>query len=350
MRCSAHILNLIVNHELNDIKDLITRIRGAVRYIKSSPQREQHFKACIKKEKIASKSVLCLDVQTRRSSTFFMLEAALELQKAFERLEEDDPHYKLELNNEPPSKSDWYDARVLAKFLQKFYNTALRLSGCLYATSNSYFQEVIGIECLLSECAKSSDTGLCSMALRMKSKFDMYCWNIEKMDSMLLVALVLDPCFKMEYVKFCCTKLHPLHKVDELMHRVKEAMSRIFAKYQLYDSINSASASSTQKSNGMAVDGPFREACEPEDSLLSRYRKYLKAKKVGSCKSEVDRYLEESCEECGPNFEILSWWKLNCSRYRVLAQVAKDVLAIPVSTIATESTFCTGGRPSSWSA
>ena len=55
-------------------------------------------------------------------------------------------------------------------------------------------------------------------------------------------------------------------------------------------------------------------------------------------------YLEESVEKSRDNFEILNWWKLNSSRYRILSQIARDVLAIPVSTVASESAFSTGGR------
>ena len=44
------------------------------------------------------------------------------------------------------------------------------------------------------------------------------------------------------------------------------------------------------------------------------------------------------------NFDILMWWKINSSRYRVFSQIARDVLAILVSTVASESAFSTGGR------
>ncbi|CAO2827663.1 unnamed protein product [Amaranthus hypochondriacus] len=39
-----------------------------------------------------------------------------------------------------------------------------------------------------------------------------------------------------------------------------------------------------------------------------------------------------------------SWWKDQTKRYPILQKMAKDVLAIPISTVASESAFSTGGR------
>lgn len=61
------------------------------------------------------------------------------------------------------------------------------------------------------------------------------------------------------------------------------------------------------------------------------------------CKSELDRYLLEACEDpMKEGFDILDWWRVNSSRYKVLSQVARDVLANLISTIASKSAFSTG--------
>ena len=76
MRCCAHILNLIVQDGLKDLNESIVKVRNVVRYVKSSLNRFEKFKACVEKEKIQSKSLLCLDVSTRWNSTYLMLESA----------------------------------------------------------------------------------------------------------------------------------------------------------------------------------------------------------------------------------------------------------------------------------
>ena len=61
-------------------------------------------------------------------------------------------------------------------------------------------------------------------------------------------------------------------------------------------------------------------------------------------KSELDRYLGEATEEDDDDFDILKWWKVNLPRFPILAQMARDVLAVPISTVASVSAFSTGGR------
>lgn len=61
-------------------------------------------------------------------------------------------------------------------------------------------------------------------------------------------------------------------------------------------------------------------------------------------KSEFDYYLDEPVIPRVENFDILGWWKSNAPKYPTLSSVARDLLAIPVSTVASESAFSTSGR------
>jgi inhibitor of KinA sporulation pathway (predicted exonuclease) len=42
-------------------------------------------------------------------------------------------------------------------------------------------------------------------------------------------------------------------------------------------------------------------------------------------------------------FDILAWWKAQATRFPTLSQLARDVLAIQIATVASESAFSTGG-------
>ena len=43
-------------------------------------------------------------------------------------------------------------------------------------------------------------------------------------------------------------------------------------------------------------------------------------------------------------FDILRWWKLNSERFPILSRMARDILAVPISTVAFESCFSTSSR------
>ncbi|XP_055824395.1 uncharacterized protein LOC129892897 [Solanum dulcamara] len=63
-------------------------------------------------------------------------------------------------------------------------------------------------------------------------------------------------------------------------------------------------------------------------------------------KSELEKYLSEELElnDDDDNFNILSWWKAHSPRYKILFEMARDVLAIPIFSVASECAFSTGGR------
>ncbi|KAL5546503.1 hypothetical protein UlMin_006190 [Ulmus minor] len=63
-----------------------------------------------------------------------------------------------------------------------------------------------------------------------------------------------------------------------------------------------------------------------------------------SKKTELDLYLDDEVLPRNANFDILSWWKTNSLKYPTLGKIARDILAIPIIAVASESTFSTCGR------
>jgi hypothetical protein len=77
--------------------------------------------------------------------------------------------------------------------------------------------------------------------------------------------------------------------------------------------------------------------------------KIAKKMKLNNCststnKSKLEKYLSEETEDLESKIDILAWWKVNSNRFPVLGHMACDVLAIPITTVASESAFSTGGR------
>ncbi|CAN1268537.1 Zinc finger BED domain-containing protein RICESLEEPER 2, partial [Linum perenne] len=62
---------------------------------------------------------------------------------------------------------------------------------------------------------------------------------------------------------------------------------------------------------------------------------------------ELVKYLSEVREvstDKKQRFDVLAYWKASALRLPILSEMVRDVLAIPISSVAFESAFSTGGR------
>jgi hypothetical protein len=124
---------------------------------------------------------------------------------------------------------------------------------------------------------------------------------------------------------------------------VRDVLTKLFEHYASVHSPNVEVESVSEKST-MTTDVDMSET-NPYAFMDSQYDLYLEAEQSMGCNNELDKYLAENCEgRKDVNFDVLLWWKTNSSRYQVLSKMARDVLAVPVSTVASESAFSTGGR------
>ncbi|KAL4013587.1 hypothetical protein IC575_025759 [Cucumis melo] len=340
MRCCAHVINLIVNEGLKEMHDSIACVRNAVRYVRSSPKRLIKFKTCVEQEKIDCKALVCLDVPTRWNSTYLMLEHALKFEKAFQILEEEeldyqdyfaeDEHGKKKIG--PPSNYDWKNVEVFVMFLKVFYNVTNKISGSLYVTANSFFHEMWGINDLLIGWSNEHNSILRNMAINMKSKYDKYWGSIEKINKLVFLAVVLDPRYKLDYVGFCFGSIHDDATVKVLVDGIQAyLMPVVCEQVESSDSLKVLSSGTT-----METDASCR--------VLSRYKRRRQEQNTLELRNDVDRYLSDPCEELNDQFDVLTWWKLNAVKYPILSKIAQDIFAVPVSTVASESAFSTGGR------
>ena len=345
MRCVCHITNLIVGDGLKEISSSISSIRNAVRYVRSSPARFKRFKECVAEERIQSKALLCMDVPTRWNSTYMMLESALKYQKVFEKMD-DDLYYRSHFDDAkidgPPIDSDWENAKIFVRFLKTFYDLTMKLSGTLYATSNLFFNEICEVKQELIILSEEEDNLLSQMAMGMEKKFDKYWGSLEKMNVIMFFGLIIDPQYKMDYVKHCIGVMYGSDTAEEMIVQIEASLKKLYNEYNDIAPPPPAAPNSVHKKS--AVQPSISQGSSSKNRVRMTYLKEKRVKEGGE-KNDVEKYLGESCEDVdSENFDILCWWKVNSNKYKVLSRIAKDVLAVPMSTIASESAFSTSGR------
>ncbi|KAL7129589.1 hypothetical protein ABFS83_13G078000 [Erythranthe nasuta] len=345
VRCLAHVINLVVRAGIDEMKETIKRLRRSVKYVRSSPSRLQMFKKCIEEEKITCKRIVCLDVKTRWNSTYLMIDSALPFEKAFDRLEEQDPSYVSECD--VIGSKDWANLKSLHAFLEEFYLLTTRISGSHYVSSHTYFDEISNVKVLLTRELSNLDVNRCTMTMKMNEKFDFYC-DVDKLNPIFLASLVLDPRNKTEYLELWYDKLleyDPLLsvagrkvKVEKFIKSVKLFMSRLYECYRV-----ETTALADGQSTKLVHDLTKKDGKTGSD-LKFEIRAKLKRKSTIDVTSDLDRYFNDGIEEESENFDILGWWRGKASNYRAVSIMARDIFSIPITSVASESAFSSAGR------
>ncbi|XP_031123696.1 zinc finger BED domain-containing protein RICESLEEPER 2-like [Ipomoea triloba] len=186
------------------------------------------------------------------------------------------------------------------------------------------------------------------MIEKMKTKFDKY-WG----DCNLLMSIgaILDPRYKMRLVDFAFNQIYNANDARINVMKVRDALHDLFYEYVEMDNMKTRKGSSSmQNVESLSITS----SCSTSKgkvvlSGLSLYDKYLDTvEDVTPKKSELDIYLEEGVYRCQDGevtseFDALAWWKSHELKFSILS-LAHDVLAIPISTVASEATFNEGTR------
>nr|DAD43511.1 TPA_asm: hypothetical protein HUJ06_001741 [Nelumbo nucifera] len=300
VRCVAHILNLIVQDGLREVSPLLHKIRESAKYVKLTPHKKQKFDNARSQAKLQHKRWVIVKCLTRWNSTYDMLVIALELNEAFCRLAKLNRDYK-----NLPSDEEWEMGAAVQDFLQVFYICTKNFSSTTSPTSN-WLDSEYGY--------------ICSMENRLKQKFDKY-WD--ECSLILAIAIVLDP---------WTTERH--------VTRVREALNDLYSEYVGFDIKDRSLVDSSIASQPLRIHRVVDFFSGFDWCLTEEHLEYC----LGTQKSELDFYLEEKQFPRGEEFDILIFWRCNGPKFLKLSRLARDILAIPVSTVALEGTFSTRGR------
>ncbi|KAJ3697616.1 hypothetical protein LUZ61_001321 [Rhynchospora tenuis] len=272
------------------------------------------------------------DVETRWNSTYLMLALALELKKAINRYALVDPKYELY-----PKDEDWDRVEALVSHLKVLYDVTNKLSGTKYSTLNLFFAEYCEVYLTLIKMSKSPYAFIVNMSHEMINKWDKY-WMAGNV--VLAIACVLDPRCKLDVVEYYFKMLHP-EECPRFMANLKACLNQLFKEYldaHSKDTHNQANTSTTSSAE-----------MRPSDISDTRagLKSFLSGKRsVDPTKTELEEYLSDALDgtSLDVDFDILAWWKLKAPKYPIMARLTRDILAVPISTVASESTFSTAGR------
>ncbi|KAK2408982.1 zinc finger BED domain-containing protein RICESLEEPER [Trifolium repens] len=189
------------------------------------------------------------------------------------------------------------------------------------------------------------NTVVAVMAVDMKSKYDKYWGDVVKMNQFLYFGVVFDPRFKFDFIEWSFEDMYGAGSelAKDMALSVRE---NVFKLYNLYKSVHERHqvAETTAAPTGQSSSQVQTTVAPSIFARKDAYKQHLKQKVTIEQQNELERYLSDPPETDDAKFDILTWWKQNCTRYPVLAAMAKEILATPVSTVASESAFSTGGR------
>ncbi|CAA2954378.1 zinc finger BED domain-containing RICESLEEPER 2-like [Olea europaea subsp. europaea] len=185
--------------------------------------------------------------------------------------------------------------------------------------------------------AKDPNSLMGKMAISKRRKQDKYWGNHEKFNDLLFIATVLDPRCKLELLKVGFEIMYNEEIAKKMLAKVENSIHRLYNYYKemMHSPSNEMSQTSSQSQQ------PTLGISRPIPSIFkARLNRDARLEK-----NDLVDYLSDRCDDLTEEpFDILMWWKINAPKYKIVSQIAKDVLAIQISTVASESAFSTGGR------
>src|SRR6266487_905787 len=133
-------------------------------------------------------------------------------------------------------------------------------------------------------------------------------------------------------------------KAKTIDAKLEELIGKLFDHYKSLHPIGFVASDVTSSSNNTIQSDVVTMGVGGDVDMDVLHRRRVKRRQSEQKSSELVRYKEDEVEDDYERFELLKWWKSKTTKYFVLSLMARDILAIPISTVSFESAFSTGGR------
>ncbi|XP_030964150.1 zinc finger BED domain-containing protein RICESLEEPER 2-like [Quercus lobata] len=338
MRCAAHVLNLIVQDGLSLISDGIERICDCVIYWTRSPKRRQKFEENARQLCVQCTKELVLDCKTHWNSTYLMISTALIYKDVFLCLAQRETSYTC-----LPHDYDWEIAKDIYGRLELFHSVTQFFFGRKYPTTNMYFALVCELKIALNEWSLYSSEMISMVAESMLAKFNSYWANVSVV---MTVTAILDLKYKMKLLEFYYPNIYGDNS-DLEIEKIKNLCYDLLDEYGDLDESpvnNKESSYMPASTSNQVAQMKFRLSRAMLCFDLFVNNSSSSSKKHGRARIKFDHFIDEGVLNRSEDFDILAWWKSNGLKYSTLQRIVRDILAIPVTTIASKSAFSHSGR------
>ncbi|KAG6487937.1 hypothetical protein ZIOFF_056675 [Zingiber officinale] len=156
----------------------------------------------------------------------------------------------------------------------------------------------------------------------------------------MAIAAVLDPTKKMLAVEFCVPKLYSELDASKHISKVKEIINSLYEEYVVEETNKGAPHLSESESFGSSS---ARRSQQSSMYNWDDFDDYCAKVEISETKRfELVDYLEKGHlkkNEIPKKFSCLEWWRMNRMQYPILSKIVADILAIVMSSVASEATF-----------
>jgi hypothetical protein len=127
----------------------------------------------------------------------------------------------------------------------------------------------------ISQLCRSEDVYVSKMAKNMMTKYKKYWGNQDTQNFLLYVAIVLDPHFKLKYVRFYFGRLYDVEEVENFTIKVKNTLLKLFEHYMNVDeNVEVVPSVGTSINENVNVDLTMVND-DMLDDLASQFKKHL---------------------------------------------------------------------------
>jgi hAT family C-terminal dimerisation region len=362
--CLAHIINLVVQAFLVSLntdkgslfKGTLDKIRELAKTSHTGTAKPNCYKhECVEKKlkplKIPS------DVAVRWNSTYRMLEAAIYVRPALERM---CIEFDKDLNHLRLSETEWQMSQVILTMLMPFQRLTKRfecnaknpeVDYVLFAY-DTMFKHLDNVRALVDKSSADWAPSLSEALGTAIDKLNVYYDKTTEMPQIYVDAMILNPRVKFTYLSTLDVPWG-YKTAEEYQRDTKERYEERYRPSREMEAVARTETPSQPVDTEASQDetcGEKRSSDIAFDTDDEEYREHLRKRAkhyAGGVRSEFDIYMYNP--NGNPAIQnILHCWRDNGDSISSVRRMARDLLAVPASGCAVEREFSIAGRIVTW--